>query len=157
MFRNDLPLGMRVYYAPYLKEFARKMRNNPTKGEAELWRHLRGDQLLGVDFHRQKPIGRYIADFYSHDVLLVIEVDGASHLQEDVQYKDAKKTEYLEGLNLTVLRFTDDEVLDHIGIVLAKIEAYIIAFRAKQDARWHSPYPSLQERERLERGIQSNF
>ena len=122
---------MRVHYAPYLKDFARKMRNNPTKGEAELWRHLKGDQLLGVDFHRQKPIGRYIADFYSHDVLLVIEVDGASHLNIDVMYKDVKKTEYLEGLGLTVLRFTDDEVLDQINSVLTKIEEYILEFRIR--------------------------
>ncbi len=108
------------------------MRNNPTKGEAELWRHLKGDQLLGVDFHRQKPIGKYIADFYSHDVLLVIEVDGSSHLQENVQYKDAKKTEYLEGMGLTVLRFTDDEVLDHINIVLGKIEEYVVEYRKRR-------------------------
>jgi very-short-patch-repair endonuclease len=123
---------MRVYYASYLKDFARQMRKNPTKGEAELWRALKGDQLLEVDFHRQKPIGKYIADFYSHDVLLVIEVDGASHLNVETLFKDVKKTEYIEGIGITVLRFTDDEVLDKIDSVLDTIKEYIIEFRRKK-------------------------
>ncbi|MES2559997.1 MAG: DUF559 domain-containing protein [Bacteroidota bacterium] len=122
---------MRVYYAPYLKDFARQKRNTPTKGEAELWRHLKGDELSGVDFHRQKPIGKYIADFYSHDVLLVIEVDGASHYSVDMLFKDAKNTEHIENIGITVLRFTDEEVLENTASVLQAIRDYIIRFRLK--------------------------
>jgi very-short-patch-repair endonuclease len=122
---------MRVYYAQYLKDYARRMRNNPTKSEAELWRHLKGDQLLGVDFHRQKPIGKYIADFYSHDVLLVIEVDGASHNDIETKLKDVKKTEYIERIGITVLRFTDEEVLEHTSSVLQTIREYVTAYRLK--------------------------
>lgn len=107
------------------------MRNNPTKSEAELWRHLKGDQLLGVDFHRQKPIGKYIADFYSHDVLLIIEVDGASHNYIETMLKDAKKTEYIESIGITVLRFTDEEVLENTASVLQKIREFVVAFRLK--------------------------
>jgi very-short-patch-repair endonuclease len=125
---------MRVYYAPHLKEYARRMRNNPTKSEAELWRCLKGDQLLGIDFHRQKPIGHYIADFYSHDVLLVIEVDGSSHFNAEAQYRDAKKTEYIEGTGITLLRFTDDEVLDKIDYVLDTIRKHIVEFQKKKNA-----------------------
>lgn len=122
---------MRVYYAPYLKDFAKRMRNNPTKSEAKLWRSLKGDQLLGVDFHRQKPIEKYIADFYSHDVLLVIEVDGGSHNYIETMLKDVKKTEDIEKLGITVIRFTDEEVLENIEYVLQKIREYVITYRSK--------------------------
>ena len=121
---------MKILYHPKLKEYARKMRNNPTRAEAELWRHLKGDQT-GYDFHRQKPIGYYIANFFCHDLYLVIEVDGGSHELLTVQYKDSKKEEYLNGMNLTVMRFTDDEVLNDTDTVLKTIKNYIEEFKRK--------------------------
>lgn len=81
-------------YNPKLKELARKLRNNGTKAEVVLWKHLRRKQLLGMDFHRQKPLGNYIADFYCPEARLVIEVDGRSHLREDTISKDRKKEGY---------------------------------------------------------------
>lgn len=101
---------MKILYKPKLTEFARELRNHPTKSEQLLWQFLKGDQL-GYDFHRQKPIGFYIADFFCNNLKLVIELDGITHHDISVQYKDAKKTEYLEGKGITVLRFKDKEVI----------------------------------------------
>jgi len=119
---------MKITYNPKLTEFARQLRKNPTQTEHELWQHLKGDKL-GYDFHRQKPIGYYIADFYCHQLHLVIEVDGITHDDISVQIKDAKKEEYLSGKNISVLRFTDDEVLFEIEKVISTIQKYIEEFR----------------------------
>ena len=54
---------MKIYYNKSLKERARYLRKNSTKSEIKLWKYLKGKQMLGYDFHRQKPIGNYIVDF----------------------------------------------------------------------------------------------
>jgi very-short-patch-repair endonuclease len=66
-------------YSPNLKELARKLRKSSTLSEVLLWRHLKGKQMLGYDFHRQKPIDNYIVDFFCKDLMLAIEIDGVSH------------------------------------------------------------------------------
>ncbi len=60
-------------YNPALKEKARTLRNDSTLSEVLLWNELNQDQL-GVDFHRQKPIGEYIVDFFCPELMLVIEM-----------------------------------------------------------------------------------
>ncbi len=80
-----------IPYNPNLKELARKLRNNSTKAEIILWLKLKGKQMYGYDFHRQKPLDNYIADFFCHELMLAIEVDGYSHELLDVYYKDVKK------------------------------------------------------------------
>jgi very-short-patch-repair endonuclease len=55
---------MKINYNPELKELAKTLRNNSTKAEIKLWTYLKGKQLMGHDFHRQKPIDNYIADFF---------------------------------------------------------------------------------------------
>jgi very-short-patch-repair endonuclease len=119
---------MKIIYNPKLTEFAKQLRNNPTKSERLLWQQLKGDKL-GYDFHRQKPISYYIADFYCHQLHLVIELDGITHDDISVQIKDAKKEEYLFGKNISVLRFRDDEVFYEMDKVLETIRRYIEEFR----------------------------
>jgi very-short-patch-repair endonuclease len=63
-------------------------------------------------FLRQKPIDNYIVDFYCSELRLVIEIDGDSHA-EAVGY-DAERTKVLNALGLTVVRYTNDEVLRNI-------------------------------------------
>ncbi|MES2780877.1 MAG: DUF559 domain-containing protein [Bacteroidota bacterium] len=87
--------------------------------------------IVRCRFSSTKPIGKYIADFYSHDVLLVIEVDGGNHYSVDAMFKDAKKTEHIENIGITVLRFTDEEVLEKTTSVLQTIQDYIDEFRLK--------------------------
>ena len=119
---------MKVYYNAKLKERARQLRNHSTRAEIRLWLHLKGKQVMGYDFHRQKPIGNYIADFYCPKVQLVIEVDGYTHNFEEVIKKDRKKQDYLENLGITVLRFRDEEVIEDIDSVLKRIEKHILEY-----------------------------
>lgn len=70
---------MKVQYKNYLKNYSRTLRNNPTQSEKILWQHIKGRQLKGFQFSRQKPMGNFIADFYCYKLKLVIELDGASH------------------------------------------------------------------------------
>jgi very-short-patch-repair endonuclease len=119
---------MKVYYNAKLKERARQLRNHSTRAEIRLWLHLKCKKVMGCDFHRQKPIGNYIADFYCPKVQLVIEVDGYTHNFEEVIKKDRKKQDYLENLGITVLRFRDEEVIEDIDSVLRRIEKHILEY-----------------------------
>ena len=76
-------------YNHQLKGPSRKLRKQMTDAEQLLWSHLRGKQLLGVQFNRQKPVGPYVVDFYAAAALLVIEVDGSQHLQNEHAKRDA--------------------------------------------------------------------
>ena len=74
-------------------------------------------------FQRQKPIGEFIVDFYCHKAKLVVEIDGWRHFTDEGQDYDKKRTEYLEGLGLRVLRFRGHAVDNFIEGVAAEIES----------------------------------
>ena len=114
---------MKIPYNPKLKEKARYLRNNATLSEIILWKELKNGQLFGYDFHRQKPILNYIADFYCYQLRLVIEIDGTSHAHK-FDY-DAKRQAEIEALGLRVLRFDDKEVKQNLTQVLRTITVYI--------------------------------
>ena len=88
--------------------------------------------MRGYDFHRQKPLLDFIADFYCYELKLVIELDGHTHLLEETQLKDEKKQIALEKVGLHVLRFLDEEVMHDIDNVLRVTESYIEEFEAKE-------------------------
>ncbi|MDT3740975.1 MAG: endonuclease domain-containing protein [Candidatus Kapabacteria bacterium] len=116
---------MKIYYNQKLKERARQLRNHSTYAEKCMWVMLKGKQLEGYDFHRQKPIGNFIADFYCHELQLVIEIDGISHNDETIRKKDEFKEMYFESLGLSVIRFTDDEVIGNAGLVEVKLKSFV--------------------------------
>ena len=116
---------MKVHYNQKLIELARNLRNNMTNAEKDVWRMIKGQQILGYDFHRQKPIGNFIADFYCHQLKLVIEIDGISHEEAEVIENDKRKDYYFKSIGLNILRFTDDEVFGNWGMVEKKIKKYI--------------------------------
>jgi very-short-patch-repair endonuclease len=74
-----------------------------------------------VTFCRQKTIGNYIVDFYCKAAQLVIEIDGGQHYQEEAMLRDAKRDTYLRGMGLTVLRFSNLDVLKCIDGVIGTI------------------------------------
>ncbi len=78
-----------------------------------------------LTFNRQKPIGKYIVDFYCHRLRLVIEIDGDSHGQTDTQIKDIVRTGFLQSQGLTVLRFSNSEVEKNLEAVMLEIEGFI--------------------------------
>lgn len=115
-----------IPYNPYLKEFARQLRTGSTLGEIKLWKELNNKKMHGHDFHRQKPLLNYIVDFYCHELGLVIEIDGQYHTYEE-QYKlDLLREKELEYYSLTILRFTEKEVIKDMFNVLRTIESFII-------------------------------
>ena len=129
MYKNKAMKKRKIsWYNPKLKEYARELRNNSTKSEIILWLKLKGKQMYGYDFHRQKPIDYYILDFYCHELQLGIEVDGYSHQLLKVQKKDERKEKRMNNFGITVLRFSDNEVLKDMENVLRAIEFYILEF-----------------------------
>ena len=112
-----------IPYNPKLKEYARKLRNNSTYTEVQLWNYLKGKQLHGYDFDRQKPINNFIVDFYCKDLMLAIEVDGESHYEN--RKKDKRKDKRLNELGVTVLRFDDMEIVYELDKVIERIEKWI--------------------------------
>ncbi len=116
---------MKIHYNPKLKELARQLRNNSTQSEIRLWKYLKGKQMMGYDFHRQKPIDNYIVDFFCNKLKLAIELDGFSHYIKETYLKDLEKEKKLNQLGINVIRFQDSEVLHRIDNVIAVIQAYI--------------------------------
>lgn len=108
-------------YNPQLKTRARTLRTDVTDAEQRLWSRLRRKQILAIQFYRQRPIGNYIVDFYAPKARLVIEVDGAQHLDAAQAQYDQRRSEYLAKLGLKVLRFDDRQVLLELDSVVEMI------------------------------------
>ncbi|MEA1936510.1 MAG: DUF559 domain-containing protein [Patescibacteria group bacterium] len=107
-----------IPYNPELKQLAKNLRNNSTLAEVLLWQHLKGKKMKGYDFHRQKPIGNYIVDFFCNDLMLAIEIDGISHNEKND--KDIKRQKQIESFGISFLRFNDFDVKGNIeGVVAA--------------------------------------
>ena len=117
-----------IPYNPKLTALARKLRNESTETEIYLWLKLKGKQMYGYDFHRQKLIDNYILDFFCYDLLLGIEVDGYSHEILEVYNKDRIKEKRMNELGITILRFSDFEVLKDMENVIRAIEFFILEF-----------------------------
>ena len=113
-----------IPYRSYLKPLARKLRATMTYPERLLWEALRRRQVSGIRFLRQQPIDRYIVDFYAQHVGLVVEVDGRSHDSEQFE-ADMERQQRLESFGLTVLRFSNDEVIEDVDAVLHAIADWI--------------------------------
>jgi len=109
-------------YTANLKGQARELRKRLTESESALWSRLRGKQLLGIQFYRQKPIGQYIVDFFTPRVRLVVEVDGSQHMEENHLQRDKNRDEYLTDLGLRVLRFNSRVVLTETNAVMEVID-----------------------------------
>ncbi len=108
-------------YNKSLKQLSRNLRINMTDAEKLLWSKIRGKQLKGFQFYRQKIIGNYIADFYCPKSKLVIEVDGGHHYSDEGKEKDNIRDDYMKETGITVIRFSDREVLNNIDAVLEEI------------------------------------
>lgn len=95
-----------------------------TEAESVLWNYIR-NKALGTKFLRQHILGDYIGDFVSVEHKIVIEVDGGYHLQDGQIVKDYHRTEFLEHMGYTVVRFSNEEVLMDTDNVIRKIKDII--------------------------------
>ena len=117
-----------ITYNPKLKEYARQLRNNSTLSEVLLWQKIK-NKALGVQFHRQVPLKEYIVDFYCHELMLAIEIDGDSHLYK-YNY-DKKRQGELENLGITFLRFSDFEVKQNMFSVALTLEQVVLEMSSR--------------------------
>jgi len=116
-----------LYYNKNLKEYARRLRKLSTKAEIKLWNDvLRGRQMYNYTFLRQRPVLFFIADFMCKELMLIIEVDGYTHEFEEKWRLDQERQQTLENLGFTVLRYTDEEVLEDIRNVESAIEGWVL-------------------------------
>ena len=117
-----------IPYNPKLKEYARQLRNNSTLSEVLLWQKIK-NKALGVQFHRQVPLKEYIVDFYCHELMLAIEIDGDSHLYK-YNY-DKKRQGELENLGITFLRFSDFDVKQNMFSVALTLEQVVLEMSSR--------------------------
>ncbi len=109
--------------------FRKMLRNNMTKAEIILWKKLRRRQILNTRFRRQVSIGNYIADFFSFDVYLAIEVDGKDHDRKEKKEYDEVRTEVIETQNVSIIRFKNEDVIKNIDKVIESIKKSILQLR----------------------------
>lgn len=129
--RNDFEsvlLGMArniiIPYDPRLRPRARELRNSSTKGEVLLWKQIKGKQL-GIGFHRQVPISHFIVDFYCHEIMLAIEVDGSIHNTIQQKAKDIERQYHLEQLGVRFIRISDVDVKKNMDSVIRFLKSKI--------------------------------
>ncbi len=109
--------GGGYYYQPNTQH-AKKMRQEMTPWEFQLWQQLKGKKLDGHKFRRQQPVGRYIVDFINIEKKLIIELDGSQHVEST---DDKRRDEYMQCEGYRVLRFWNNEVNENIEGVLSRI------------------------------------
>ena len=126
---------------PDILHNARELRARLTDAEQLLWHLLRNRSFCGYKFRRQHPLGRYILDFYCHEERLAIELDGGGHGAEEQAAYDAVRTEELEGADIRVLRFWNNQVLMETESVLTALFAALTVAPSPGAPR-HSSTPS---------------
>jgi acetylglutamate kinase len=127
---NNSPLGdggkHNMYYGanPMLFELAEELRARMTPAEEIFWNAIKINEWH-LKFRRQHPVSLYIADFYCHEVKLVIEIDGGYHENKEVKIYDAARENDLKEYGITVLRFKNEEIFNDLNNVLNKISIAI--------------------------------
>ena len=104
---------------PLAKQFRKEM----TREECHLWYDFL--RSYPVRFSRQKVLGKYIADFYSAEAKLVIELDGSQHYEDKGIVTDAERTAFLENYGLRVIRIPNNEISRNFRGVCEYIEAAV--------------------------------
>ena len=113
------PKNGAVVYLPELKELSRQNRNNPTQADLRMWKNVLCKRKTGFIFLRQKPINRFILDFYCSGLSLAIEIDGGYHKKQ--RGYDSERDSFLKQIGIDTIRFSNFEVLNNIETVKLKI------------------------------------
>ena len=111
----------KIHNKVHLKEARNELRNNSTSAEAVLWTYLKNKKLDGRKFRRQHSINNFIVDFYCPKEKIIIELDGAYHLEFMQEQLDYERDQLLERLGFKILRFENKLVFEDIEMVLTAI------------------------------------
>ena len=106
-------------YLEQLRWAAKINRHKMTKGESKIWYEFLKNRPMNYKFTRQKPLDRFILDFYCSELLLVIEIDGGYHIKK--QKQDSKRDKFLNCLNIKTIRFKNEEILNNLEKVKIEI------------------------------------
>ncbi len=116
----------------YLFKNAKRLRKEMTKAETLFWEKLRDRRFLNLKIRRQHPLMEFIADFYCHDIKLLIEIDGEYH-EDDYQKKyDTERDKYLSKFGYTTIRFKNEEVENDLDEVLKTLKKLV--YNLKKDS-----------------------
>jgi len=129
ILRNKLDNPIYFGASVFILQRASDLRKNMTEAEKYLWEKIRSKQLGNFIFRRQHPIHCFIADFYCHKAKLVIEIDGSVHLHESQNERDNERNKIMHDFGLTVLRFTNNQVMRNINQVLAVISEHLEKYK----------------------------
>ena len=116
-----------INYLKELTELSRKNRNNPTQAESKIWNEVLKQNKTGFRFLRQKPINRFILDFYCSELNIAIEIDGASHNKK--KKYDIERDKFLHQIGIETIRFTNNEVLNDIKKIKDKLKVSLVKGR----------------------------
>jgi very-short-patch-repair endonuclease len=127
---------------------AQESRREPTRAEWWLWDSLRDRKLAGWKFRRQYPLDSYVLDFYCPELKLVVEVDGGIHLDPRQAAHDSSRDVHLSSIGCTILRFTNEAVLEDLPAVLRLIQETATDLASTAPTEGSSPLSRSRERGR---------
>lgn len=119
------PLHGNVNYLNELMELSRNNRKNPTESEEKIWKEILMKRKTGYKFLRQKPINRFILDFYCSELNLAVEIDGNSH--DKKKYYDEGRDLEMTRRGIKTIRYTNGQVLNDLKTVVKEIEIVLKA------------------------------
>jgi len=120
---NNLPLHAGA--EPLQFRYARQLRKEMTSAERILWESLRSRRFMKLKFRRQHPLHQFIADFYCHEIRLIVEVDGDYHDDPDVKIYDQERTRELRNMGYRIIRFSNEDVIYDLKGVLCRLRTFI--------------------------------
>lgn len=114
---------MQTKHNKQLVPLAKRLRKEMTKEEKHLWYDFL--RTYPIRFSRQKVLGKYVADFYSAEAKLVIELDGSQHFEADNTLKDTERTAFLEKYGLKIIRIPNNEINGNFANVCEYIDVEV--------------------------------
>jgi len=118
------PLHGSVNYLNELTALSKRNRKNPTEAEQVIWKKVLMKRKTGYKFLRQKPINRFVLDFYCSELNLAIEIDGSWH--DKKKGYDRARDRFLQHIGIETIRFTNEEILNDIDNVNTVIMNYVL-------------------------------
>jgi cyclase len=115
-------------------QIAERLRKNMTEAEKIIWERVCKNQL-GVRIRRQHPIWKFIADFYCHELKLIIEIDGGIHLNSENREYDISRDIILQDFRIEILRFTNNEVMSKPDWVIEAIKRSLELLKLKKNQK----------------------
>lgn len=122
---------MNNHYNKQLLTFARELRTETvSRAEKYLWKATLSKNQIGIKFKRQRPIDRFIVDFFAQEIGLIVEIDGNSHTTKG-EY-DLYRHQRLESLGYCIQRFSEGDVLNNVHEVHLQLSHVVSVLKEKR-------------------------